>query len=495
MTTTESSWQFIPSSLDDVEQIENYRTGGFHPVSIGDSFSRGRYRVLHKLGFGGFSTVWLARDEQSHRLVSLKIMTAEASNTCDEMRILQYLKDSAICHPACAHILCVLDHFTIDGPNGSHSCLVSPFAGPSLAQMTHTPGKPAGTRRLRGALARKFAKQVTLTIGYMHSRGVAHGDLTSSNILIQLAHVDSWSDHDVYERLGFPVTAKVRAWSGELNDKPCAPDYLVESANLSNLEYKWFTERVILVDFGQSFFLQTSSAQNVAITVPYFAPEVFFEEKASNLADIWALGCMIFEIRAGFQLFESFFNDPDDVIRQMVQTFGKLPEPWWSSWDRRNDYFDEDGKPKIYWPNDIPLSKEYPLVQLIRDIGSDDYQPVTDEVAVETHNVKSSDGTEPETKSMFESMGMRLSDTEVEVFEDLLHKVLRYNPEQRPQVQEIIEHSWFTICSEGCSTVMDPISTTASSQTKRRLSDGIAKGNVMVQTSESSCFTSGLPCV
>ncbi|KAK9365209.1 hypothetical protein V1509DRAFT_414394 [Lipomyces kononenkoae] len=156
----------------------------------------------------------------------------------------------------------------------------------------------------------------------------------------------------------------------------------------------------------------------------------------------------------------------------MVQTLGKLPEPWWSSWESRHDYFDEDGKPKNYWPNGIPLSKEYPLIQLIRDIGADDYQPVTDEYSVETDNVKSSDCAEPETNSMFESMGTRLSATEVEVFEDLLHKVLRYNPEQRLQIQEIIEHSWFTISSEGSSTVTDPISITASSPAKRRLKDG-----------------------
>ncbi|KAK9243571.1 kinase-like domain-containing protein [Lipomyces tetrasporus] len=298
MTTTASSWQFVPPSLDNVEQIENYRNGGFHPVSIGDSFSRGRYRVLHKLGFGGFSTVWLARDEHSHLLVSLKIIIAEASNTYDELRILQYLKESEVYHPACDYILSVVDHFTIEGPNGLHTCLVSPFAGPSLAQITYTPDQPAGSRRLRGALAQKFARQVTLTVGYLHSRVVAHGDLNSSNVLIQLAHVDSWPDQDVYERLGFPVTTKVRAWSGELNDKSCAPEYLVEPANLSNLESKWFTEKAV------------------------------FEGKASVWSDIWALGCTIFEIRAGFQLFESFFDDPDDAIRQMVQTLGKLPEPW-----------------------------------------------------------------------------------------------------------------------------------------------------------------------
>ncbi|KAK9483125.1 kinase-like domain-containing protein, partial [Lipomyces starkeyi] len=294
---------FQPSSLDNIEQIENYRSGGFHPVSIGDSFSRGRYRVLHKLGFGGFSTVWLARDEQSHRLVSLKIVTAEESNTCNELRILQHLNDSTKYRPACDHILSLLDHFTIEGPNGFHACLVSPFAGPELAQISYTPGKRAGSRRLRGAIARNFARQVTQAVGYLHDRGVAHGDLNTSNILIQLANVDSWSDKVVYVRLGFPVMDKVLLWSGELNN---------------------------------------------SFTMSYCAPEVYFERKMSNWSDVWALGCIIFEMRAGRQLFESFLGGPHEVLLQIVQILGKLPEPWWSSWDKRHVYFDEDGKPKKY---------------------------------------------------------------------------------------------------------------------------------------------------
>ncbi|KAK9326095.1 hypothetical protein V1517DRAFT_312686 [Lipomyces orientalis] len=56
MTTKRSSLRFESSSLDNIEQVENYRSDGFHPVSIGDRFANGRYRILHKLGFGGFST-------------------------------------------------------------------------------------------------------------------------------------------------------------------------------------------------------------------------------------------------------------------------------------------------------------------------------------------------------------------------------------------------------------------------------------------------------
>ncbi|KAK9317523.1 kinase-like domain-containing protein [Lipomyces starkeyi] len=290
MTTTQSPWVYRPPSLDNIEQIESYRQGGFHPVSIGDRFSRGRYRILHKLGFGGFSTVWLARDEQSHRL------------------ILQYLEESATDHPACDHILSVFDNFTI-GPNGFHTI-----------HICYSPGRRAGSRRLRGSLARKFAKQVTLAVGYLHSRGVAHGDLNTSNVLIQLAYVDSWSDKDVYELLGCP--------SGELNNLMCAPKYLVEPANISNLESKWFTEKVLLVDFGQSFMLHSLPPQNeVGYTMSYCAPELYFEGRASVWSEIWALGCTIFEIHAGCQLFESFLGGPHEVIQQVVQALRKLPEP------------------------------------------------------------------------------------------------------------------------------------------------------------------------
>jgi serine/threonine protein kinase len=44
------------------EWVEGYRPGGYHAVHFGDSF--GRYRVLRKLGYGSFATVWLARDKK-----------------------------------------------------------------------------------------------------------------------------------------------------------------------------------------------------------------------------------------------------------------------------------------------------------------------------------------------------------------------------------------------------------------------------------------------
>ena len=46
----------------DAEPLEMYRKGGYHPTHLGDTFKDGRYKVIHKLGWGGYATIWLARD-------------------------------------------------------------------------------------------------------------------------------------------------------------------------------------------------------------------------------------------------------------------------------------------------------------------------------------------------------------------------------------------------------------------------------------------------
>lgn len=49
---------------DEEEGKAAYRPGGFHPVYIGDIFN-GRYKVLNKIGYGLYSTVWLVKDLQA----------------------------------------------------------------------------------------------------------------------------------------------------------------------------------------------------------------------------------------------------------------------------------------------------------------------------------------------------------------------------------------------------------------------------------------------
>lgn len=64
---------------EDEEDYADYVKGGYHPVQIGDLFSDGRYKVVRKLGWGHFSTVWLAKDQQCVLRISLSSCPSFAS--------------------------------------------------------------------------------------------------------------------------------------------------------------------------------------------------------------------------------------------------------------------------------------------------------------------------------------------------------------------------------------------------------------------------------
>lgn len=67
------------------EDPDRYLNNGLHPIDIGDTLE-GRYQILHKLGFGSFATVWLARDlvdENTFRSKSspLKLLSTRKNST------------------------------------------------------------------------------------------------------------------------------------------------------------------------------------------------------------------------------------------------------------------------------------------------------------------------------------------------------------------------------------------------------------------------------
>ncbi|KAJ8081261.1 serine/threonine protein kinase, CMGC [Marasmius tenuissimus] len=86
---------------DSEEDWEDYVKGGYHPVEIGDDFSEGRYIIVRKLGWGHFSTVWLARDTHMDRHVALKIVKSASRYTetaVDEIKLLEKLSNPSTPH-------------------------------------------------------------------------------------------------------------------------------------------------------------------------------------------------------------------------------------------------------------------------------------------------------------------------------------------------------------------------------------------------------------
>ena len=447
--------RFRPSRLDNIEYLEDYRPGGFLPVSIGDVLAQGRYRVVHKLGFGGASTIWLGRN-QAGELVTMKLIGAEASSKyadeIPELAVPQKLSEYVQANPPLAppNIQTLKDHFKENGPSGSHLCLVYDLCGPSILSMSDSPGRVAGNRRLRSDLARKVAMQVASVVKLMHTAGYVHGgswslsrkraglslqniyfsDLTISNILFRIAeNVKSWSDSEVYLNFGHPETETMAT----RDHSPLGihvPAHLVapiDNALLTNPNL--LQEEIVVIDFGQSFCISRLPTDYEPATVPhYLSPEARFEGNIGAPSDIWALGCTIFEIRAGFPIFETFFGGDDEVLMQTVATLGKLPLPWWNAFENRHLWFDEQGIPKTEELQKVLLHTEKTsIIQKLASIGTDDVPPVTGD-----------DGP------MMESRGTRLDECEIELLGDLLQKMLRYRPQDRISITDVISHPWFT---------------------------------------------------
>lgn len=205
---------------------------------------------------------------------------------------------------------------------------------------------------------------------------------------------------------------------------------------MAGIDPRWIAEDILVIDFGQSFFSTQPPSKGVGTPLAYCAPELIFDNEASVRSDTWALGCSIFEIRAGAALFMSFFGGRDEILRQMVQTLGKLPDRWWSRWETRNRAFDESGKPKKTWTSDSLLAAEYPLREMIQDIGREDEYAENEDCVAKDQEA---------SRSLMEPKGTRASDAEVDCMEDLLSSILKYNPAQRSAVEVVTQHPWFTM--------------------------------------------------
>lgn len=160
-------FKYVP--LEEVERLEKYQPGGYHPIQIGDVLQF-RYRVVHKLGYGTYSTTWLCRDNQSHEYVAVKVGTAESSTR--EVDILDSLNRSPpLDYPGRAMIPSVHDRFVLHGPNGAHHCYVTVLAMCSIS------GAKDGSYKsiFQASTARSLIVQLVLAVEYIHTKGVVHG--------------------------------------------------------------------------------------------------------------------------------------------------------------------------------------------------------------------------------------------------------------------------------------------------------------------------------
>ena len=162
--------------IDGIERLDMYKPGDYHPVMI-DDLLHDRYRIVDKLGFGGYSTIWLAQDDQSERYVAIKVGISSPSLPRRELSILRALSGSRptsqavhAAFDACNTIPSILDEFDIQGPNGTHACYTMAPAQGNLKEASFS-------RLFPVQVARALAARLTIAVSFVHSNGFVHGGL------------------------------------------------------------------------------------------------------------------------------------------------------------------------------------------------------------------------------------------------------------------------------------------------------------------------------
>jgi serine/threonine protein kinase len=165
----------IEGESEDTLQHDN---GYFYPVRIGDILNE-RYRVVHKLGRGGFSTVWLAHHRKMRQDVALKILSS-AGFAAEEyeahLRVAQRVRDRS-------RLVLSQDKFVLSRTDGSltrkYVVLVLPLLGPSLSTLLQDIKKPLSYRM-------SAAKQLLHAVFSIHDAGLVHRGKSPKNDLLSL---------------------------------------------------------------------------------------------------------------------------------------------------------------------------------------------------------------------------------------------------------------------------------------------------------------------
>jgi serine/threonine-protein kinase len=215
-----------------------------------------RYALGAQLGAGGMGEVLLATDRQIDREVAIKRMLVSPTHDALARFEREAKIQGRLDHPAIVPV-----HELATDTEGRPFFVMKRLTGTTLAAMLQ-----AGANVTRQKLLRAFA-DVCLAIEFAHERGVIHRDLKPANIMLGdygEVYVLDWGvarmTHDEQDA----------ASAGELAARETAPGATEAGAILG--------------------------------TPGYIAPELLRGERVDGRADVYALGCILFELLSGESL-------------------------------------------------------------------------------------------------------------------------------------------------------------------------------------------------
>ncbi|KAJ3868757.1 kinase-like domain-containing protein [Lentinula novae-zelandiae] len=329
------------------------------PARLGTSLQDGRYTILRKLGEGVTATTWLIRDERisDSKYVAAKILTAEATLDVDQgiVRELEFLKEVAKNaeerdDEGFEHLPTLLDSFTASSPGGTrHLCLVQTLFSTSVSALRRS----APTKSLPAYMVRNILYMVLQALDALHSIDIIRTDVKLDNILFTNA---LYSLDDAMDTFLAANPAETDGDSPRSQPIPHEWTYETEAFQAERMT-------VALVDLGHA---QRAGEQPTAagFSAPALrAPEVILWSDIGPKMDIWAIGCLTFELLVGRWLFDSEDAQPDwsvedDHLAKMMELTGqKFPDTMLARAKERDKYFNKDGN-LLRIPDLVPVKLE-----------------------------------------------------------------------------------------------------------------------------------------
>ncbi|KAJ7618417.1 kinase-like domain-containing protein [Roridomyces roridus] len=243
------------------ENIERYSSGGLHPVHLNDFFptsspgSEG-YRILHKLGYGGFSHVWYGQNLR-HGGAALKFIASDQTGKTLEVEINNFLASRSKEEPGFHNVALCLETFQVNGPNGIHDVIATEPAL-RMSSVLYTSAMDSLDDRV-------VFRQTLAGLGFIHKHGFVHRDLHVGNIAIEFPFLRTAGVAAIMQSTGHPVCHALLPMAPTSNPPPL-PTYVVESAKfcqhftLTNADTQCFVVKII--DFGCSFRPVTDEPPN-----------------------------------------------------------------------------------------------------------------------------------------------------------------------------------------------------------------------------------------